>query len=52
LGTGPSAKHKALGFGRFTLTPQDYSDVFRAKNIRTVVRLNDKEYNRNTFVQV
>ncbi len=44
---GPTGKQKALGSGRFTLTPPDYFEIFRVKGIRTVVRLNEKEYDRN-----
>jgi hypothetical protein len=28
---GPSGRRRALGFGRSSLTPSDYFDVFRAK---------------------
>ncbi|EKX43467.1 hypothetical protein GUITHDRAFT_52246, partial [Guillardia theta CCMP2712] len=48
---GPSGRRKYLGSGRYTLLPSDYFDVFRSKNIKTVVRLNNKEYDRNVFVQ-
>jgi cell division cycle 14 len=48
---GPYGKRKALGFGRFTLIPSDYWDVFKAKNIRAIVRLNNKEYDRAAFIQ-
>jgi len=48
---GPTGRRKALGFGRYTLIPSDYFDVFRVKNIRTVVRLNSKEYDRSSLVQ-
>ncbi len=48
---GPTAKRKSLGFGRYTLVPSDYFDVFRAKNIRSVVRLNNREYDRASLLQ-
>ena len=48
---GPTGRRKALGFGRYTLIPSDYFDVFRVKNIKAVVRLNNKEYDRSTLVQ-
>ena len=48
---GPTGRRKSLGFGRYTLIPSDYIDVFRVKNIRTVVRLNDKEYDRSALLQ-
>lgn len=48
---GPTGRRKALGFGRFTLIPSDYFDVFKVKNIRAVVRLNNKEYDRSSLVQ-
>jgi hypothetical protein len=48
---GPTGRRKALGFGRYTLIPSDYFDVFRVKNIRAVVRLNNKEYDRSALVQ-
>lgn len=46
---GPVAQRRQLGHGRYTLIPSDYCDVFRAKNIRAVVRLNDIQYDRTTF---
>ena len=48
---GPTGKRKSLGFGRYTLVPRDYFDVFRSKNIRAVVRLNNREYDRAAIVQ-
>ena len=48
---GPAARRRALGFGRYTLIPSDYFDVFRVKNIRHVVRLNNKEYHSSALVQ-
>lgn len=48
---GPTGKRKPVGYGRYTLLPTDYCDVFRSKGIRTVIRLNNKEYDRATLVQ-
>eukprot|EP00961_Rhodomonas_salina_P239426 3234568-Rhodomonas_salina.1 len=39
---GPTGKRKPVGYGRYTLLPTDYCDVFRSKGIRTVIRLNNK----------
>ena len=48
---GPTGRRKSMGFGRYTLIPSDYFDVFRVKNICTIVRLNDKEYDRSALLQ-
>eukprot|EP00286_Rhodomonas_abbreviata_P019307 CAMPEP_0181295400 /NCGR_PEP_ID=MMETSP1101-20121128/4129_1 /TAXON_ID=46948 /ORGANISM="Rhodomonas abbreviata, Strain Caron Lab Isolate" /LENGTH=494 /DNA_ID=CAMNT_0023400153 /DNA_START=188 /DNA_END=1668 /DNA_ORIENTATION=- len=48
---GPTGKRKPVGYGRFTLLPTDYCDVFRSKGIRTVIRLNESQYDRTQLVQ-
>jgi cell division cycle 14 len=48
---GPTGRRRALGCGRYSLIPSDYFDVWRSKNITTIVRLNTKEYDRNVVVQ-
>lgn len=48
---GPTGTRKSFGFGRFSLIPSDYFDVWRSKKINTIVRLNTKEYNRDDVVR-
>lgn len=48
---GPTGRRRALGYGRSSLIPSDYFDVWRFKNIGMVVRLNSREYDRNVVLQ-
>lgn len=48
---GPTGTRRSLGFGRYSLIPSDYFDVWRSKKITTIVRLNTKEYNRDVIVK-
>ncbi len=34
-----------------SLLPTDYTDVFRVKGVRTVIRLNEMQYDRMKLVQ-
>jgi hypothetical protein len=40
---GPSAEHKMVGPGVYTLTPSDYIDAFKQKGVTAVVRLNSAQ---------
>ena len=46
---GPRAKRIELVNGSFTMLPSDYVEVFRAKNVTCVVRLNNPEYDKRDF---
>ena len=46
---GPRSKRVELVNGSFTLLPSDYVEVFRAKNVTDIVRLNNPEYNEAEF---
>jgi hypothetical protein len=46
---GPRSKRVELVNGSFTLLPSDYVEVFRAKNVTDIVRLNNPEYNAAEF---
>eukprot|EP00282_Hemiselmis_andersenii_P025867 CAMPEP_0172005172 /NCGR_PEP_ID=MMETSP1041-20130122/4891_1 /TAXON_ID=464988 /ORGANISM="Hemiselmis andersenii, Strain CCMP439" /LENGTH=457 /DNA_ID=CAMNT_0012659121 /DNA_START=1706 /DNA_END=3076 /DNA_ORIENTATION=+ len=48
---GPSGRRQMLAPGLFSHTPKDYLEVFRHKKVSAVVRLNNREYDRNDFVR-
>eukprot|EP00294_Goniomonas_avonlea_P009050 CAMPEP_0114556266 /NCGR_PEP_ID=MMETSP0114-20121206/9203_1 /TAXON_ID=31324 /ORGANISM="Goniomonas sp, Strain m" /LENGTH=422 /DNA_ID=CAMNT_0001741471 /DNA_START=402 /DNA_END=1670 /DNA_ORIENTATION=- len=47
--SGPSATRQEIGDGIYTLTPEDYADLFRKKGVTSIVRLNKKVYDRRQF---
>jgi len=46
---GPRSKRIELVNGSFTMLPSDYVQVFKAKNVTSVVRLNNAEYDAAEF---
>ena len=46
---GPRSKRVELVNGSFTMLPSDYVEVFKAKNVSTVIRLNNPEYEAADF---
>lgn len=49
--SGPTTHGTFFEGGLRTYTPQDYVPVFRRKNIKHIVRLNNVQYDRQVFVQ-
>ena len=47
---GPRSKRVELVNGSFTMLPSDYVEVFKAKNVSAVVRLNNPEYEAADFI--
>jgi cell division cycle 14 len=47
--SGPSAVKQEIADGIYTMTPEDYHDIFRKLGVTAIVRLNKKVYDRRQF---
>lgn len=48
--SGPSARKTEICPGVYTHTPRDYFDLWRARNVTAVIRLNKKIYDARDFI--